>query len=610
MDLNEKFASLQSSLMKLARADGFLNQEPLPRLRAILHQCAEQLAVDRVSVWVLNEENDQIKCKLLYIRQDNSFESGAILLKSDYPKYFKAITKERIINAAHAQKNPITSEFTDNYLEPLGIMSMLDAPIFNGGKLYGVLCIEHTDQIRIWDIAEMSYGSSVADTISLDNEHEAWIETNKKLDFSYRTDSLTTLENRHYFQQRLDNDWQKNKKSSRIRALIIIGLDKFSELNDAKGAKVADKVLICLSERFQKMSQSHYCLLSRLGGDLFGFWVQDIKEEKQLEHLVKQIFHHINEPIKLSRSITIEIQGSMGVLTYPQSNLEITSSPLRCAEIALKKAKQIARGSVAHFSSDWMDQIIQQRIQESELLKAFDGNQLKAYYQPIVLAESKEIVGIEALVRWQHPTRGLLTPFQFLPLLAELGLMSRLGRFMMRQACSDILDLKKSGLPIKWVSVNLSPDQIYDKGLIAEIDNLLCEFNLPKNMLELEIIEELIGQDSDFVRSQLLAISNLGVRLSIDDFGTGYSSLSRLKHLPVSKLKIDKSFVDGLPESVDDQCIAKSIIGLALGMNLKIVAEGVENKHQADWLIKEGSDYLQGYLYSKPLPIESLLAAT
>jgi len=210
------------------------------------------------------------------------------------------------------------------------------------------------------------------------------------------------------------------------------------------------------------------------------------------------------------------------------------------------------------------------------------------------------------LVRWQHPTQGLITPFHFLPLAAELGLMTRLGSFMMRQACSDISKLRKSGTDVKWVSINLSADQLYNTQLISEVESLLSEFNLPSNVIEFEIIEELISHDSDIVRSQLLAIAKLGIKLSIDDFGTGFSSLSRLKHLPVSKLKIDKSFVDGLPDSVDDQCIAQSIIGLAKGMNLDIVAEGVENLAQGEWLIDHGCDFLQGYFYAKPTNFDSI----
>jgi len=605
MDLNDKFLSLHTSLMTLAHDDNFVDQDKSVRLKEILKQCATQLAIARVSIWVLSGASDYIQCELMYILEDNHYETGAVLLEKNYPSYFKAITQNRIINANNALTDARTSEFADSYLKPLGILSMLDAPIFFRGKIYGVLCIEQTQEYRAWDVSEMSYAASVADTISLINEHEHWLYSKEKMELIDRSDSLTHLENRRYFQQRLEIDWVDHQDSSRTRALIILGLDGFTQLNDTHGTKIADDTLLILSERFQELSQKEHCHLSRLGGDTFGFWIPAIKNEQQLECFIKNISQHVNKPLKHSRGVSIKVSGSMGVFTYPDKGLD-AKNPIRCAEVAMNWAKKQNKGAVAYYSSAWMKEIQTRREQEEELIRAFDEKQLLAHYQPIFLAESREIVGLEALVRWQHPTEGLKTPFHFLPLVSELGLMTKLGRFMMRQACSDISRLRNAGADVKWVSINLSADQLYDTELVAEVESLLIEFDLPGDAIEFEIIEELISHDSDMVRSKLLAISNLGIKLSIDDFGTGFSSLSRLKHLPVSKLKIDKSFVDGLPDSIDDECIAQSIIGLAKGMNLEIVAEGVENASQSDWLVDHGCDYLQGYLYAKPMAFDAI----
>ncbi|MFT5693911.1 MAG: diguanylate cyclase (GGDEF)-like protein [Oceanicoccus sp.] len=605
MDLDQKFVSLHSSLMTLAHEEAFIDRDRVVRLKEILQQCAKQLDVGRVSIWVFNESNDRILCELLYKLKDNSYESGAVLLSKDYPAYFKEISKKRLINANDAWNDASTSEFAESYLGPLGITSMLDAPIFSRGKLYGVLCIEQTDEARVWDVAEMSYAASVGDTISLINEHQYWLDTKEKLEIIDRSDSLTNLENRRYFQQRLEVDRKSSQDPSRIRALIMFGLDHFTKLNDIHGAKAADNILLYLSEKFLELSQKEGCFLSRIGGDTFGFWVSSVKNEQQIEHIIESISRQVNKPITLAGGLSIEVSGSTGVFTYSDKELE-GSSPIRSAEVAMYWAKNEERGSVAYFSNAWIEQTQIRQLQEDELLAAFDKRQLQAHYQPIFLASSKKMIGMEALVRWQHPARGLITPFHFLPLASELGLMPRLGRFIMRQAFMDISTLRESGADIKWVSINLSADQLYDSGLVSEVESLLNEFYLQGDVIEFEIVEELIGQDSDMVRGQLLAISNLGIKLSIDDFGTGYSSLSRLKHLPVSKLKIDKSFVDGLPDSIDDQCIAQSIIGLAKGMNLDLVAEGVESLPQSDWLVEHGCDYLQGYLYAKPVDFESI----
>lgn len=605
MDLDEKFVTLHSSLMTLVHADGFINRDKSARLKKILKQCAIQLDVSRVSVWGLSENGDSIQCELLYRRCEDDYEAGLVLLEKDYPSYFKAISQSRIVNVSDAFQDSRTVEFIDGYLTPLNIVSLLDAPIFFRGKIYGVLCIEKTNERVVWDVAEMSYAASIADTISLVNEHENWLEAKQRLDVINSIDSLTDLENRRYFQQRLDADWKNHQESSRVRAMVILGLDDFTRLNDDYGTKVADDILLLLSEKFKALALRERCYISRLGGDTFGFWVPQINNEKTLNNLIEKIITQVNQPLLSINNEPIDVRGSVGVFTYPNKELEV-DSPIRCAEVAMARAKVEGRGSVAYFSPQWVKEISARRSKEEEIIAAFDECQLLSYYQPIFSADAKHIVGLEALVRWQHPSKGLMTPFHFLPLVTELGLLARLGRFMMRQACIDICKLRNAGADIQWVSINLSADQLYDSGIVLEIENLLREFNLSSDILELEIVEELISQDSEMVRSQLLAISNLGVKLSIDDFGTGFSSLSRLKHLPVSKLKIDKSFVDGLPESVDDQCIAQSIIGLAKGMNLKIVAEGVENIAQNDWLVAHGCDYIQGYLYARPMDFESI----
>lgn len=605
MDLDEKFINLHASLMTLAHDDAFIDRDKPSRLKAILKQCAKQLNVSRVSIWAINSASDRIQCELLYTSNNNCYEAGAVLLKNDYPSYFKGISENKIINANDAPKNVNTMEFTDSYLAPLDIKSMLDVPIFFRGKLYGVLCIEQTQLARVWDIAEMSYAASVADTISLINEYEYWLKTREKLEIIDRSDSLTHLENRRYFQQRIEADWGKNKEVSRTRALVMLGLDDFTKVNDTYGSTTSDKILQSLSERFQQLSQKQFCYISRLGGDTFGFWLPEIKTKAQLEGLVNQLTKQVKEPFQFSQGESIEVEGSLGVYIYTDAHMEVNSA-IRYAEVAMERSKKERRGSVSYFSTDWLAQIEENRIREKEILELFDNKQLTAHYQPISSADTLEIIGVEALVRWQHPTRGLLPPSHFLPLIAELGLLSRLGKFMMRQACHDLSALLKEGVDLKWVSINLAAEQLYDSGLVSEIEVLLDEFDLTSSSIELEIVEELISQDSEMVRSQLLALSNIGVNLSIDDFGTGFSSLSRLKNLPVSKLKIDKSFVDGLPDSADDQCIALSIIGLAKGMNLSLVAEGVETKPQSDWLIKHRCDYIQGYFYSKPVSFDVL----
>lgn len=607
MNVTEKFISLHQSLMALFHDDGFIDRGRENKLKNILLSCAQQLAVTRVSIWVFNATKDQIHCELLLSADDNKFSSGKVLYKCDYPGYFEAIADNRLINADRAVEDPRTSCFATAHLIPNDIKSMLDAPIFLSGTLFGVLCLEQRGQFRQWDVAELSYAAAVADTISLINEHERWMNTREQLEFLEYTDSLTGLENRRFFKKRIARDLLETNDRSTLSTLILLGLDFYTKINDTHGEKSADHVLSTLAERYLELPSKIKCYPARIGGDVFGFWLPEIENQAQLARILDSIKSRTNEAIMLPNGAIVEVSASVGVVIDPKTATEV-NNPIRCAELAMIKAKKQQRGGVEYFSSDWLEQLKTRQAMEDELMNAFEQQQLRAHYQPILSAGANEVVGIEALVRWQHPQKGLIPPFQFLPLVAQMGLMSRLGNFMLRQACQDINLLRQSGVDIQWISVNLSSEQLYSATLVQEIEQLLTEHNLSSSSIHLEIVEELISQDSDMVRSQLTALDELGVKLSIDDFGTGYSSLSRLKYLPVSKLKIDKSFVDGLPGSEDDQCIARSIIGLAKGMKVDLVAEGVELAEQAKWLTSYGCDYLQGYLYSKPMPLDELIA--
>ena len=606
MASTEKFINLHHSLAVLTHDDGFIHRDKTHKIQNLVRSCAEQLQVERVSIWRLNDNEDAIFCEQLYLSGENRFESGLVLAKKDYPAYFTALLTNCIINADDANKDLRTAEFSTGYLIPLGITSLLDAPIFFKGLLYGVVCIEHIGPQRHWDIAELSYVASVADSISLINEHENWLSTHEEMALIGRTDALTGLATRRYLQDHIDRVQSIAAVEDKFNALILVGLDDFTAINERLGHKVADDILSYLGVRFEAMAHDEHIFAARVRGDIFGFWLDNIEHTQRITQLVAAIEQIYAKAIPVVTQQPLMLKARMGIVQTPQEG-RVSKDPIRCAEVALKRLKESSDTQPLYFSASWVNEIQSQREMEAALLVAFDEHQLKAHYQPLVVAETGNIAGIEALVRWQHPEKGLLSPYHFLPLLADMGLMSRLGDYMLEQACADMRRLIEQGINIQWVSVNLSSDQLYDADLVSKIESLLLKHHLPSTALELEVVEELISQDSELVKAQLQAIDDLGVRLAIDDFGTGYSSLSRLKHLPVSKLKIDKSFVDGLPDSEDDRCIARSIIGLAKGIKVALVAEGVEHQAQAKWLTRHGVDYIQGYFYAKPMAFDDLV---
>jgi len=605
MDYGKKFIALHQSLMALCHAEGFLDRDFSTKLRNITQACTEQLGVARASVWSINNSRNSLYCEMLYIAADHQYEQGLILSAADFPAYFKAINEDRLVDAGDAHADPRTCEFSASYLTPLNISALLDAPIYLGGRLYGVLCLEHCDTPRPWDVAEMSYVAAAADTISLINEYESWLNAHQKVRYLERTDRLTGLENRRNFQQRIECDVESVGAASIARGLVLLGLDDFTAINDLYGQQQGDNVLCQVAYRLRVVAQQYSAWLARVNGDEFALWLPQSTDIEQFQAVLTALCDVFREPFFGPADQPLSLTASTGAVLYPQQGQPI-ADPIRCSELAMHRAKAQAAGSICHFSPQWMAQISASNALKTELLHAFESEQLVAFYQPIVSDVNSDAIGLEVLVRWQHPEEGLRPPGLFLPLLAEMGLMTRLGDLMLRQACRDLSDLRAGGFNVGWVSVNIAAEQLYGSALVPQVRTLLQEFNLPGSCLELEIVEELISQESELLCSQLGELGKLGVGLAIDDFGTGYSSLSRLKLLPVNKLKVDKSFVDGLPTDEDDQCIIRSIIGLAHGMGLQLVAEGVESEEQAQWLREQGCEYLQGYLFAKPMSLADI----
>lgn len=608
MDLVNKFLALQGSLVHSGFQDGNFDQEVDSKIKQIIKSCCQLLNVSRVSVWFFSDDQKSIICSHLYIQDEQQFEQGIELKEAVYPNYFKALKQNRVINADDARVDERTNEFLDDYLKPLGILSMLDVPIFSEGQLSGLICIESNHQ-RCWDMAEISYSVSVADTISLIYAQARWFSEKQKLTYLERIDPLTNLENRLFFQKRIHQVVNSTIKNSHC-AVILVGMDGFTTINDRFGYHFANKVLCETAHRLEHINIGQKFTLSRIGGDVFAFWLPQIDSVKIVDELILAIKQLFENEIKTPSGEMIIVSSSIGIF-YSQISELVDTDPLRKAELAMKKAKAELPGSTCYYQPEWLKEHQEAISLEKEFIAALNNAQIVAFYQPIVKPDYPASgISLEALVRWNHPTKGILTPYVILPIAKRLGLMQELGEAVLAQTCHDIRDFIDRGIQINKVSVNLSSEQLFAPNLINQVQKYINAAQIPCSLLEFEIVEELIAGDSGLLSKQLAQLMNLGIDLSIDDFGTGYSSLSRLKHLHVSKLKIDKSFVDGLPNNENDICIAQAIIGLAKGMNLQIVAEGVETKLQADWLLANGCDYLQGYLISKPVSARDILTFT
>lgn len=416
-------------------------------------------------------------------------------------------------------------------------------------------------------------------------------------------DKLTGLPNRTLLQDRLIHSIAEAKRFEHHLGLMFIDLDHFKKVNDTLGHSVGDLLLIEAAQRLLKSLRINDTA-ARLGGDEFVVVLSGFASQTNVPHIAQKILKNLAVPYLLEGHELI-LSGSLGVALYPQDG--VTAEDLmRNADMAMYAAKG-ARGDSFKFYSDTMnDNAVEQLELESGLRQAIDNDQLVLHYQPQIDWETKQVFGVEALLRWQHPELGLIPPDRFIPIAEETGMIVPIGAWVLRRACQDWNLIQGAmNTPLN-LSVNLSGRQFEKLGLVEEVVDALHESGLPSEQLELEITETVLVERPDKAREMLDQISKLGVKLAIDDFGTGYSSLSYLKQFPIDRLKIDKSFMVDILHDHDNAAIVETIIAMSRNMGLGVIAEGVETQEQVSFLHDRNCNQMQGFLFAAPLPVDEL----
>ena len=422
-------------------------------------------------------------------------------------------------------------------------------------------------------------------------------EQNKNLEHLANHDPLTKLPNRLLFLDRLEQSLRYAKRHTTSVTVLFLDLDRFKEVNDTFGHEAGDKVLKEITQRLSE-SVRDYDTIARLGGDEFTLII-DGASNQSIVHIIEKIVKKIKEPI-LINSHSLHTSFSIGISRFPEDG-DSTEILLRNADTAMYKAKDLGRDSYTFYNESMTEEVLKRVTLETDLRKSIKTGGFEAYYQPKVNAITKKVTGMEALIRWNHETLGMISPFEFIPLAEEIGLIGQIDEWMMRETMRQVLQWRKEDVYIGKLSLNVSVKQLEQKGFFDYIKTIIEEETFMPELLELEVTEGQIMKDPESTISVLEKIRNLGITISIDDFGTGYSSLSYLKRLPIDKLKIDKSFIQDIPKNEDETAIVKAIIVLAQSLNLKIIAEGVETEEQKNFLVEAGCPDVQGYYYSKPL---------
>ncbi|WP_052144810.1 sensor domain-containing protein [Halalkalibacter okhensis] len=413
-------------------------------------------------------------------------------------------------------------------------------------------------------------------------------------------DYLTGLPNRRYFEEQLENELQKAKAYHQKVAVFFIDIDRFKFINDTLGHDMGDQVLIKVADML-KSFVSDKGTVARMAGDEFMMYVSTVRDSDDAENIATSILKKMQEPIIIN-DYELFVTGSIGISLYPDSGEEL-SVLMKNSDLAMYVAKERKENSYTLFNPVMEKATFKNFSLQNELRKANYQKEFELYYQPKVSSKTRQIVGTEALIRWNHPTLGTLAPGEFIPLAEESGLIVSLGEWVFRQVCKQIRTWKSKGFPPIVVSLNFSALQMLQKGLVETVASILTEHQVDGKWIEIEITESLILENDGEMVNKLEALKELGIHIAIDDFGTGFSSLSYLKKYKFNTIKLDKSFINDIHTSQDNKAIIEFIINLSNQLQMKVVAEGVEHEEQLAILQKLNCDELQGYLFSRPQPL-------
>jgi polar amino acid transport system substrate-binding protein len=447
---------------------------------------------------------------------------------------------------------------------------------------------------------ELAYEEVTATKNELSIKYEQLKKSQDKVKQIAYTDHLTGLPNRVALVEMLDNV-MATLRHDEIIAILDIDIDNFKDINDTLGHSYGDELLLDVTHRLEGIF-GKTDFLSRIGGDEYAVLVQNITHLSELEEKIKLVQNAFVQPYTIATK-EFFVTVSVGISLAPKDG-KTTQSLLKNMNSAMYVAKEQGRNTFCYFDNSINQKMLDKLELQSELRKAIEDNQFCVYYQAQMDLGKGKVVGFEALARWQHPTKGIIAPIQFIPLAEENGMIVEIGMRVLRQACAQLKQWEVLGYNNLVMAINFSARQFKDKNFLDMVYEIISETEVNPKQLEFEITESVALDDFEFTIDMINRLKQIGISFSLDDFGTGYSSLSYLKRLPVNNLKIDKSFLDAVLENSSDQKIVHTMINLARNLDIEVIAEGVEFSEQEDFLKESRCDKAQGYYYSRPVPTE------
>lgn len=493
---------------------------------------------------------------------------------------------QNIINALQPRSTTTETIFTDSLnledVERKGLLELRD-----GRTIDYYSCPQRLNETilgSVWSFQDITQQRQAEETI----QRQAYF------------DDLTDLPNRSFFNQKLDACLREMQVSEQGKlAVLFLDLDRFKDINDTLGHPVGDRLLQLAVQRMKGILRPQD-VIARWGGDEFTLLIPHIKDRDDADVVARRLLESMQEPFETDGQL-LKATVSIGIAVYPEDGQD-GHTLVRNADAALYRVKELGRNDFQHYSISIHSQNNERLVIEGGLHRALMQQEFMVYYQPQIDVKTGEIVQMEALVRWKHPSLGMIPPNAFIPLAEQNGFIIPLGKWILKTACQQLRQWHEMGFTDLTIGVNLSAKQLRDKDLVADVAKIIEETQIPYGALELEITETAAMENMDITKAILSSLQEMGINLALDDFGTGYSSLGYLKRLPFHTLKIDQSFVRDLMTHSKDVAIVNAIISLASGLELRVIAEGVETEDLKRLLLSLDCYMMQGYLFSKPLP--------
>ena len=481
-------------------------------------------------------------------------------------------------------------------------LSILIVPIFIDDSLWGYIGFDACHREHDWSTTEESILVAIAAILGGAIKRQ---QTEAEMRHQAFHDSLTGLPNRTFFNEHLSLAVAQARRSQEVLAVVFLDLDRFKTINDTLGHAVGDQLLAQAPQRLMKALREQD-LLTRWGGDEFTLILPSLSSANDAAKVAQRLAEALR-PVFVLDGHELHITCSIGIALFPQDGDDMTTL-LQNADAALYRAKEQGRNRYQFYTATINSEASQRLILENSLHHALERQEFVVYYQPQINVDTGQVVQIEALLRWRHPELGLVAPQMFIPMAEEIGLIVPMGEWVLQQVCAQQVRWRQTGYPCFRIAVNLSARQLQYPGLVNQVRTILDQTGLPASSLELEITETTAMRDVEATVNTLNELRRVGVRISMDDFGTGYSSLSYLKKFPINGLKIDRAFVSEILTNAQDRAMVKAIITMTQGLNLNVVAEGVETAGQLHCLRPLGCSEMQGYLFSQPLAPEDMTA--